>query len=88
MDGALCYVLVMYTEFALIRKIKYGVYSVVLTSVGCQDKLDEVLTLAKEALLLGGEFVNGRGAKSGTLDAYWAVPTVQFVPYVKPKITE
>jgi hypothetical protein len=82
MDGAICYALVQDGEFALIRKVKYGIYSIVETSAGFENRLDDVKQMIEEALLIGGEFLNGKGAKSGVLDAYWPVSSVQFIPYV------
>lgn len=73
MDGATCYALIQDGEFALIRKVKYGVYTIVVTSAGFRVRLGEVQQMIEEALLLGGEFLNGKGAKSGILDAYWPI---------------
>jgi hypothetical protein len=88
MDGANCYVLVKNSEFALIRNVRYGIYTVVKVSTGFENSLDQVYSMVEEALLLGGERLNGEGAKYRALNGYWPVSTVQFVPYVKPVIEE
>jgi hypothetical protein len=84
LDGAMCYVLIIGGDFALIRKVKYGVYSIATTSAGLKDHLDQVKEMTKEALTLGGEFFYIKGAMGGTFDSYPPVLSVQFVAHVDP----
>jgi hypothetical protein len=84
LDGAMCYALIVGGDFSLIRKVKYGIYSIAATSAGLKDHLEQVQRMTRDALILGGEFFYKKGAMGGTFDNYRAVLSVQFVAHVDP----
>ena len=80
-DGAQCYALVKDGEFAIIRNVKYGTFSIAATSAGFSQRIDEVRQLATEALLLGGMRLTGN---PNTADFLTRIPYVNFVEYIAP----
>ena len=58
-DAAECYALVQQGEFALIRNVGWGTYTIAAYSTGFSQRIDEVKNLATEALLLGGRQLDG-----------------------------
>jgi hypothetical protein len=84
LDGAMCYALIVGGDFALIRKVKYGVYSIATTSAGLKNHLDQVEEMTKEALTLGGELFYAKGAMGGAFDNHPPVLSVQFVAHIDP----
>ena len=86
-DAAECYALVQQGEFALIRNVGWGTYTIAAFSQGFSQRIDEVKELAAKALLLGGRQLDGNPGPDSD-DFLRSIPYVNFVDYVAPKIGE
>lgn len=86
-DAADCYALVQRNEFALIRNVSWGTYTIAAYSTGFSKRMDEAEELVTKALLVGGQRLDGNPWPEKK-DPNRSIPYVNFVEYVAPKIGE